>query len=50
MPQLCQCNVIALLKQSFPTFFSLPAQFNDRLIQRQVSMDVSSSLFVVFVA
>lgn len=31
------------------TFFSLPAQLNNRLVQREVSMDVGSSLFVVFV-
>lgn len=32
------------------TLFALSAQLNDRLVQRQVSMNVSSSLVIVFVA
>lgn len=37
-------------KVKVPTFFSLPAQLNNRLVQGQVSMDVGSSLFIVFIA
>lgn len=31
------------------TFFSLPAQLNNRLVQREVSMDVGSRLFIIFI-
>lgn len=38
------------MTEKFHTLFALSAQLNDRLVQREVSMDVGSGLVIVFVA